>query len=231
MQNNSKWKNKNSDDISEYLNDNDNSIDDFEIDQDKTYGPLTVRPLFKHVKVPVLLFFLFYIATILYAKYPMGNTLWASGFTVFEKNQYWRVLTTIFVHGDLMHLFSNAPLFLIFGWFLKSFFGIKAFPLTSLIAGIIATFITLGTYDENVRLIGASGMVYAMAAQWLVYYVYFEIDHSFPTRIIRAVGFTMALLFPTTFQPEISYTAHFAGFITGFVITVLLLPGTKIQDQ
>ncbi len=72
-------------------------------------------------------------------------------------------------------------------------------------------------------------MVYGMAAQWLVYYIRFDTDHTVPKRIFRALGFSMALLFPTTIQQDVSYIAHGAGFIAGLSVAAAMIPLVHVK--
>ena len=103
------------------------------------------------------------------------------------------------------------------------------FPIVALLAGIASNFLTVIFYEENTRLVGASGMLYAMVALWLLYYVRFETVYKFWNKVMRATAFALVLLFPTTFQENVSYLAHFWGFVSGLVLGALFLPITEIQ--
>jgi rhomboid protease GluP len=144
--------------------------------------------------------------------------------SLFLDREYWRLGTALFVHKDMGHLLSNTPLFLVFGYFLRGFFGIFVFPVAALIAGILANYCTILFYPPDVRLLGASGMVYAMVAMWIVFYLQFEIGLKWRIRVLRALGVSLLLLFPTTFQPEVSYLAHGFGFVMGLLIGLILVP-------
>ncbi|MES2857116.1 MAG: rhomboid family intramembrane serine protease, partial [Bdellovibrionota bacterium] len=96
----------------------------------------------------------------------------ASAERVFEKHEYWRLWTTIFVHSDLQHLLSNLFLFFILGFFLNGYFGVLVFPLAALALGGIANALSLMTYRPEIELVGASGVVYWMGGAWLVLYFF-----------------------------------------------------------
>ena len=98
----------------------------------KPPGPLSKMPSVKHFRPAVICIILFYIASVLYSDYSFGKKLWASGETVFTNYEYWRLLTSVFVHSDIMHLLSNSFIFLLFGWLLRAYFGFFIFPLFSL---------------------------------------------------------------------------------------------------
>ncbi len=121
-------------------------------------------------------------------------------------------------------------IFLIFGWLLKAYYGYLVFPIISFIIGILATLVTIALYEPHIRLVGASGMNYGMAALWLVFFIRYDIEHTLAQRIMRAAGFVMVMLLPSAYNPHISYLAHAVGFAIGIITGILLLPVIEIRD-
>lgn len=147
--------------------------------------------------------------------------------TVFQQNEIWRLMTTLWVHADIAHLLSNSGLFLIFGLFLRNYFGLWAFPGLSLLGGMLTGALALLTYGPDVRLIGASGMVYFMAALWLVLFFRYADYLSWGHRLMRALAFSLVVLVPTQFEPSTSYRTHAIGFALGVFFGWLSLPWMK----
>lgn len=181
-------------------------------------------------------FLLMLVASLVYWSYPQGKYLPASGKTVFGDHQYWRLVTSLFVHGDMAHLLANGWIFILFGWMLRSYFGLLAFPLLSFAGGIISSGVTIFFYPPEVRLIGASGMVHVMVALWVTWYMIFDRERSIGQRLLRGTGFSLAMLVPAVVKPEVSYLAHGTGFIAGLVLALLLLPVAwrrveRIEDE
>lgn len=162
---------------------------------------------------------------------PEADLFSASGQLVFGEGQYWRLLTAVFAHSDLRHWMSNTPLLVVFGWFLRSYFGLLAFPGLALIFGALTNLVTLVYYPPELRLLGASGMVYAMLGLWMTLYVSHETRYSWPMRIFRALAVSIALLFPTTFHPTTSYLAHGAGLVIGLVGGLLCYPWLRRDPE
>lgn len=54
-----------------------------------------------------------------------------------EKHQYWRMLTEIYLHFDLRHLFTNMASLLLLGFQLEREFGASAYAMIYLAAGIM----------------------------------------------------------------------------------------------
>lgn len=148
----------------------------------------------------------------------------------FFAGEYWRALSALFLHADLGHLLSNAFLFLVFGTLLKAYFGWVAFPILPLVAGVVSNTLVAVTYDSQVRLMGLSGMIYAMVAMWLVFYMHFEDQRSLPQKISRAVGFALLMLLPQTYDPRVSYLAHGYGFLAGLVLAFISVPYLRLRD-
>ncbi len=218
------------DDLDEYeLYYGENAIKDDEPPLKRNKGPLSRRPSFSSVIYPLAFSLLFIICMRLQMHQTYGELIWASRGTVFNEHQYWRLFTALFAHADLEHLFSNTPLFLIFGLFLYEYFGFTLFPVVSLLIGAASNAVTLYFYPETVRLIGASGMIYGMASMWLVLYIYHDTDRTMTVRILRAIGFALIVLFPETYNPSTSYLAHGAGFVIGISAAIILLPFIRVK--
>jgi rhomboid protease GluP len=150
---------------------------------------------------------------------------------VFLDGEYWRLFTALFAHSDIVHLLSNGPLLVIFGWLLRAFFGLGVFPILAVLVGAITNLAVIRQYPPDVHLLGASGMVYAMAGMWLTFYLKFEQGYSFNMRLVRVVGFILIVLFPTTFQPTTSYLAHTLGFVFGMIAAGLLVLNPWFRDR
>jgi membrane associated rhomboid family serine protease len=78
---------------------------------------------------------------------------------VFQRHEYWRLLTAVAVHADVMHVLSNIFLLTFFTYLLFGYFGVWVFPVLSLVMGGLINCIALLTYPPNVSLLGASGLV------------------------------------------------------------------------
>lgn len=151
------------------------------------------------------------------------DLLWASPETVFTQGEYWRLVTALFAHADLEHLLSNLPFLFIFGWLLRRYFGLLAFPLAALCVGVLTNGAALYFYRDHLRMVGASGMVYAMVAMWSVFYLRYEIRFGAGKKLLRVTGFLLVLFFPTVYSPTTSYLAHALGFVIGVVCALLLI--------
>lgn len=131
---------------------------------------------------------------------------------------------SIFSHGDLGHLLSNLIGFLGFGYLLKRQFGWIAFPLLPIAAGALTAALTVMTMPPHVRLIGASGIVFAMAGLHTSLYLLLETRYRLPTRLLRVAGVLVVLLFPHEYSPTTSYMAHGVGLGVGIISGLIAAP-------
>ncbi len=146
---------------------------------------------------------------------PIYRYLSCSKEQVTLSHEYWRLLTTIGVHGDVVHLLSNSIFFSVLAYHLYGYYGARVFPWMTLGLGAIVNYLALISYEQNVVLVGASGVVYLMAGFWLSLYVLIQRKLSLRRRILRCVGFSLILLLPASFKEEVSYRTHFFGFVVG----------------
>lgn len=145
----------------------------------------------------------------------------ASGELVFGKHQYWRAWTTLIAHGNLAHLLANSFLFILFSYTLMSYFSWWFFPVAGFFSGGIVNLLVLLTMDPQVQLVGASGVVHWMGAAWTTMFLLLENRQSFRTRFGAGLFLMLVLFTPDSYRPEVSYGAHFMGFVLGVVVSWL----------
>lgn len=146
------------------------------------------------------------------------RSLEANGRLVFQDGQYWRAFTTSLLHGDFSHIANNSFFFTGLAILLNTYFGFWVFPVLSFIVGGLINLVTLHFYPPEVYLVGISGVIYFMAAFWLVLYIGIERKISLIRRLINALALSLIFLFPDAIKPQVSYLAHFTGFVFGLVL-------------
>ena len=130
--------------------------------------------------------------------------------------QPWGLVTSIFTHYDMFHLFANMFTLYFFGSFILNTVGTKKFILLYLAGGLVgsAFFVLLAPFSIA---IGASGAVFALggalavlAPQIRVYI--FPIPAPLPVWVAVLGGFVIL-----SFLPGIAWQAHLGGLLTGLV--------------
>lgn len=141
----------------------------------------------------------------------------ANSEAVVHRHEYWRLLTAVAVHADVMHVVSNAVLLAFFAYLLFGYFGFWVFPVLGLVMAALTNYVSLLTYPPDVLLLGASGLVYWMAGFWLSIYLLVERSVAPGKRVLRAVCLALLVLSPSTFQANVSYRTHAIGLGLGVI--------------
>lgn len=154
-----------------------------------------------------------------------------------HKKQYYRLLTSGFVHADIWHLFVNMFVLYTFGSFVEQRFlmnfgsvGSIYYAAFYVVSIVLANLSTHFKYGENYsyRAIGASGATSAVLFSYIYYQplsmlgIYFIIP-------MPAIIFGILYLWYSSWSAKkgrdnIGHEAHFYGAIAGFVLSILLDP-------
>lgn len=150
------------------------------------------------------------------------------------KNVWLAVLTSIFLHANLIHLGGNMWFLWIFGDNVEDRLGHVLFALVYILGGVAGTAgFAFMRPEETAPLIGASGAIAAVLGAYLV---------MFPTRpVLALVGFLalpvpalifIGLWFVLQFgivDPGVAWEAHVFGFLAGFALALLLRPFSRVR--
>jgi len=148
-----------------------------------------------------------------------------------QDKEWYRWVTSAFIHGDPTHLFFNMLALFFFGPVLEVGLGSAAFItiyLVSLIAGSAWTWME-HFRDANYRALGASGAISGVttaAAMFLPFqtiYLFFAIPMPL---IVFALGFIIwsAVASAGRARDGIGHAAHLGGALAGVVVVCLLWP-------
>lgn len=157
----------------------------------------------------------------------IADSLPASGETVFGRGEAWRLFTAMGAHADAIHLLSNAAFLTGLIYFAYGAFGPSLYPWSAVPVAALSLAVTLEGYPPNIRVVGASGLLYLLAGAWLTLYVLVERRLTIPKRLLRATGVFLIVLVPTSIDPEVSYRAHGIGFFFGICLALAYYLGRR----
>lgn len=132
-------------------------------------------------------------------------------------HEYWRLLTSGFLHLSVMHIAVNMISLYILGTMLEPILGTARFLmvyLTSLFGGSAAVALLAG---ENTATAGASGAIYGLMGAMLV------IVLKLKARAGQVVAIIAINLFISVSVPGISLVGHLGGLLFGTLATVAVL--------
>ncbi|MDA0815700.1 MAG: rhomboid family intramembrane serine protease [Chloroflexi bacterium] len=149
-----------------------------------------------------------------------------------EKNVWLAVLTSMFLHGSILHLAGNMWFLWIFGDNVEDRFGHLPFLTIYLLAGIAGTvgFVWMRP-DEVAPLIGASGSVAGVLGAYLVLFPFrpvlaFAGFFLLPVPALIFIGLWLVGQF-LVLDPTVAWEAHVFGFAAGVVLSLLFAPWVR----
>lgn len=150
---------------------------------------------------------------------------WGARFIPALPDEGYRWFSSMLIHEDFSHLFTNLILFAILSWGLEGKYGFWRTSLLCIISGLAGNFVSAGGEDPCVLVVGASGCVFGLAG-FFVIDVLFDFRHViFPfLRLIGVIVFLVAFAVSLATQTETSHLSHVGGFLTGAGLSFMLLP-------
>jgi membrane associated rhomboid family serine protease len=153
----------------------------------------------------------------------LGETGAISGIYLL-RGEWWRLLTSCFVHIGLLHLGVNMYSLYVVGPFFEQLWGRARFLVLYLIAGVGGSCATM-LYEPRILLAGASGALWGILTAHVVW-LYLNRRYLPPTWVtasFRQLAFLFLINVGLTFGiKNISASAHFGGGAVGAVAAFLL---------
>ena len=139
---------------------------------------------------------------------------------VFE-GQIYRLFTSMFLHADIIHLFSNMLALLIFGTSVENNFYKYQFLLIYFVSGFLGNIFSLFLLPYDSISLGASGAIFGLIGAVFVFFA--REDKSF---IVFGLIYLVFFIF-MSFAPGINLWAHLFGLLGGLILGYLFKNKTK----
>jgi rhomboid protease GluP len=134
---------------------------------------------------------------------------------------YWQLLTSMFIHINIIHLFGNMLFLLIFGFRAEELFTPEEFFFIYFLSGLSGNLLTLLMSPETVSA-GASGAIFGTFGACVIYP-----RKTFGQSIMGALIYSFFLLMITA-GINVNILAHFGGLVAGLMIGYALAKSRKI---
>ncbi|MFN2623146.1 MAG: rhomboid family intramembrane serine protease [Chthoniobacterales bacterium] len=145
--------------------------------------------------------------------------------------QYWRMLTSLFLHFGPLHIAFNLYALFVIGPGLERIIGSVRFALYYLLAGLGSSagvlILKWSELSRPEQLVGASGCVMGIVGVWAGYLLRHR-SEPFAGRRLKNIVLIVAI--QTAFDlstPQISMAAHLSGLVTGVMLGLLIAPRAK----
>jgi membrane associated rhomboid family serine protease len=155
-----------------------------------------------------------------------AGALWPNA--VLQQGQWWRILTSAFLHAGLLHITLNMISLYVLGRFIEAIAGSWRMLFTYVLSMIASGFGVIYFSAPDAPTLGASGAIFGLFGA--LFAIGFKLGKP-GMQLIRAnLGILVLNLVMTFAIPGISKAAHVAGLIAGFVITLLIYyPPRRVQ--
>jgi membrane associated rhomboid family serine protease len=139
-----------------------------------------------------------------------------------DDGEWWRIVTSGFLHGDPLHLILNMVVLFFLGQALEPVFGhvkFAAIYVASLLAGSFGALLL----SPEALTVGASGAVYGLLGAMVVLYL----DRGIPITQSPIFGLLVINVLFTFFYPGISIGGHLGGLAGGALAAWLVLQADR----
>ena len=136
---------------------------------------------------------------------------------IIKEYEVWRLFTAIFLHGNILHLFSNMFGLLLFGATVENNKSISKiqFSIIYFVSGLIGNLFSLIFLPLDTISLGASGAIFG-----LIGVAFTMIATDEPTLLFFAL-FYIVFFIATSFVPGINFWAHIFGLLGGILFGYL----------
>ncbi|MEM0453675.1 MAG: rhomboid family intramembrane serine protease [Sulfolobales archaeon] len=159
----------------------------------------------------------------------------------------YRVFTSMFLHGDILHIFFNMYFLYIFGKSVENSLGSSRFLMLYFMSGILATvFHTAfsyiqGAYALMIPALGASGAISGVLAAYLMFYPGTSLSACwfffiFPVCFTVRASYWLLFWFATQviygysrLGAAVAFFAHAGGFVAGIALLPLVIRRERIE--
>ena len=139
--------------------------------------------------------------------------------------QYWRFVTPIFLHVNLLHIALNMLNFFVLGIFLERLVGHLRFLLIYLVTGVISIIASFYFVPQEIS-VGASGAIFGLVGAYSI----FVLAHHKALRgggipalvwLVCIIGANLSVGF---FIADVDNFAHIGGLLSGFLLGWWFMP-------
>lgn len=137
--------------------------------------------------------------------------------------EWWRLISSMFLHGGLVHFLLNMMALKILGGFAERFLGNFSFFMVYMISGIVANVFSLFSNPVDVVGVGASGAIAGIFGGVIVIALKKEMPVKMCSSILKnAIFLILVNAIIGLSIPQIDNSAHIGGLLTGMGMTYFI---------
>ncbi|UCG54845.1 MAG: rhomboid family intramembrane serine protease, partial [Dehalococcoidia bacterium] len=129
----------------------------------------------------------------------------------------WTLVTSLFLHADILHLVSNMVFLYVFGNTIEEDLGARKTLAAFFFGGFISFLLSLLFYGSSILMVGASAAIFTLSAiVMLIKPLKFSILFFMPQGLVAILYFiynALAVYYGT--EGNVAYLSHLVGFAIG----------------
>jgi len=153
---------------------------------------------------------------------------------VLEYGEWWRLITALFLHWGWLHVIMNLLALYIIAPSLENHFGWLRFGIIYFCSGFLSLLYVVilanyGLVPANGMWVGASGAIMGLVGAMAAFFLYYWLKNRDRSAFQGLKRVLLVVVLQTTFDlstEQVSFSAHFGGLVSGFVMTLLYLLGS-----
>ena len=141
------------------------------------------------------------------------------------QGQYWRFITPVFLHANLLHVGLNMLNFFVLGIFLERLVGHLRFLLIYLLTGVISIIASFYFMPQEIS-VGASGAIFGLVGAYSVFVLTHRRafrNNGYPALLwlVLIIGVNLSI---GLFIPNVDNYAHLGGLLSGCLLGWWFMP-------
>ena len=183
-------------------------------------------------KKPVITYALIVLNIMVYLFMVLYDVDWtyfyalANNYEFVQNGQIYRLLTSMFLHSDIIHIACNMYALYILGPQVERYYGKTKFLLIYLLSGLLGSIFSCAFMSADTISIGASGAIFGLLGSiaYFTYYYRATLQGLLRSQVVPVILLNLAIGFMV---PGIDISGHIGGLIGGILVSMGIGIGDK----
>lgn len=173
------------------------------------------------------------------ASFPIFLELLKNGYAAFNYGALWQVVTSFFLHANLLHIFFNMYLLYLFGRDLESIWGSMTFTVFYFTVGILSSIASAFMFmilNIPLRMLGASGAVFGVILAYGTFFSermigFFFIPMKVKWAVLIMISLELVLQLSAGGSSGIAHFAHLFGALFAFLFILIFFKKNAVHEM
>lgn len=141
-----------------------------------------------------------------------------------KKGEYYRMLSSVFLHAGYLHVFFNTYVLYVLGGFFNKILGQSRFLCIFFFSGFTGSLASILLGKSHIS-VGASGAIWGLFGASLVLALFKTsyLPEAIRLRLRRLTAINLIINLGVSFLPMVDFWAHIGGGLGGFLISLFIV--------